>query len=232
VRPLVVGVACLIGAAVCAGCSGHESARTDTAGARNHLSVIPPAVTRHARALGLTAAVPRPVVKVCQLLATRARTQGRLRPVYCVPLVPRSPSYRVDAGGGLIHGYRDLTATIGVSVRSSLSTEGRLQHGHWTFAQGEPKALIGAYIPARVRRQVRHLGGRQVTVYELPEGQSFYSGHVVIEWRQRKLAFQVSMHGYENVSRVELMSRALMGEVARCPSSGGMSPDDPCRLVF
>ena len=97
---------------------------------------------------------------------------------------------------------------------------------------GEPKALIGAYIPARVRRQVRHLGGRQVTVYELPEGQSFYSGHVVIEWRQRKLAFQVSMHGYENVSRVELMSRALMGEVARCPSSGGMSPDDPCRLVF
>lgn len=227
-----MAVSCLVGAAVCAGCFGHESAPTDTAGARNHISALPPAVTGHARALGLTAAVPRAVVKVCQRLASRARAQGRSHLLYCLPLVPRSPSYRVDAAGGLIHGYQDLRATIGVSVRSSLSSEGPSQHGHWTFAQGEPKALIGAYIPARVRGQARRLGGRHVTVYELPEGQSFYSGHVVFEWRQRNLAFQVSMHGHENVSRVELMSRALMSEVAGCPSAGEMTSDERCRLVF
>jgi hypothetical protein len=227
-----VAVSCLVGAAVCAGCFGHESANTDTAGARNHVAGIPPAVSGHVRALGLTAVVPRALVKACQRLASRARAQGRSHPFYCLPLVPRSPSYRVDAAGGLTHGYQDLRATIGVSVRSSLSSEGPSQHGHWTFAQGEPKALIGAYIPARVRGQVRRLAGRQVTMYELPEGQSFYSGHVVIEWRQRDLAFQVSMHGHENVSRVELMSRLLMGEVAACPSAARMTSDERCRLVF
>jgi len=176
--------------------------------------------------------VPSTVVKVCERLAARARAQGGSHPLYCLPLVPRSPSYRLDAAGGLVHGYRDLTRSIGVSVRSFLSSGSASRHAHWTFAQGEPKELIGAYIPARVPRQVRRLGGHQVTVYELPRGQSLYSGHVVIEWRQRSLAFQVSMHGHANISRVELMSRALMREVARCPSAGGLSPDGACRLVF
>jgi hypothetical protein len=71
-----------------------------------------------------------------------------------------------------------------------------------------------------------------VTVYQLPEGEGYYSGHVVIEWHQKRLAFQVTMHGHRNVERAELMSQALMREVARCPSGERRGAKDQCRLVF
>jgi len=178
------------------------------------------------RRLGLTTAVPQAIVAACRGLAARSRAQGSSRPLYCLRLIPKADSYRIDAAGGL-NGYRNVAESTVVSVRSGLS-------GHWTFAEGEPGAVIGSYLPAERARSVTRtrLGGRKVTIYRLPAGSSFYSGHVVIEWRQRKTAFQVSMHGHRNLKRAELMSRALMREIELCSPEAPRSRNGACRLVF
>jgi hypothetical protein len=141
-------------------------------------------------------------------------------------LVPKADSYRTDAAGGL-NSYRNVAESTVVSVRSGLS-------GHWTFAEGEPGAVIGSYLSAEPARSVTRtrLDGRNVTIYRMPAGSSFYSGHVVIEWRQRKTAFQVSMHGHRNLERAELMSRALMREIELCSPEAPRSRNGACRLVF
>jgi hypothetical protein len=148
--------------------------------------------------------------------------------------VPKAASYRVDAAGGLTRGYRNLAQDIGVSVRSAIARGSSSSGDHWTFAEGDPRTVIGAYLPPATGRGLirTRLDGRLATIYRLPEWSSFYSGHVVIEWRQGGLAFQVSMHGHHNLKRTKLMSRALMREVTHCPSEKGQSPNDRCRLVF
>jgi hypothetical protein len=194
---------------------------------------VDPRLARRGGTVALTTAVPQVVVPTCRSLASRSRSQGSSRPVYCPPLVPKATSYRIDAAGGLSHGYRNLVQDIGVSVRSARA--GTPPPGdHWTFAEGDPGTVVGAYLATEVERSAvrTHLGGRPVTVYRVPEGASLYSGHVVIEWRQRDLAFQVSLHGHRNLRRAKLMSLALMQEVTHCPPDTRPSANDRCRLVF
>ena len=234
--PYVVVSCCFVVAVSSAGCSGTHQTGTapdNTQLKRDTIDGPEARIDRRAEALGLTSAVPRVVVAACRKLGSRARTQGGGHPVYCLPLVPRAASYRIDAAGGLTHGYRDLTHSSVVSVRSATPSEST-SHDHWTFAQGEPRPMMGAYLDISHGGSVvqARLAGRRVTIYRMPEGQSFYSGHVVIEWRQGNLVYQVSMHGHRNLERVELMSRFLMQEVARCLSAKSRSPNGGCALVF
>jgi hypothetical protein len=230
VRPHAGIVGSAVVALSCVGClaaSGNHEKKGSA------LQSVDPRLARSARPFALTAAVPPVVVAACRRLASRSRAQGSSRPLYCPPLVPKASSYRIDAAGGLSHGYQNLVQEVGVSVRST--TARRRSFGdHWTFAEGDPRTIVGAYLAPEVGRSVMRtlLGGRPVTVYRMPEGGSFYSGHIVIEWRQRGLAFQVSIHGHRNLKRVRLMSLALMYEVTNCPSEKRPSERDRCRLVF
>ena len=230
----VVSVLVAVG---CAGCFTGKASKSKTSPPK------PPTprsldreVVRSASSLGLSTAVPRSVVADCETLAVRAYRRGSSRPVYCLPLVPKAGWTRIEAAGGL-NGYRNVAEAIVVSVRSARTPPpiGRVvPTAHWTFAEGEPNAVIGQYLPPDSGRRVTHtrLDGRPVTVYAMPKGFGLYSGHVVIEWRQRTVAFQVSMHGYGNLGRVALMARALMRQVARCMHPSGRIDVPVCQLVF
>ena len=227
----------LLVSAGCAGCFTGKAAESKTNPPK------PPAaqsldveVLHSVSSLGLTRAVPRPIVADCMTLAVRAHRRGSSRPVYCLPLVPKAGWIRIEAAGGL-NGYRNVAEAIVMSARSARAPPpiGRpVPTAHWTFAEGEPNAVIGQYLPVDSGRRVAHtrLEGRPVRLYRMPKGFGLYSGHIVIEWRQRKVAFQVSMHGHENLERVVLMARALMRQVARCVRPSVRIDIPVCRLVF
>jgi hypothetical protein len=191
---------------------------------------------RHsASSLGLTTRVPRRVTADCRTLAARAHRRGSSRPVYCLPVVPKAGWIRIEAAGGF-NGYRRVEEGIIVSVRSAraMAIGRRVPTAHWSFAEGKPSVVVGQYLPPERGRKVRraYLDGHAVTVYVMPKGFGLYSGHVVIEWKQRKVAFQVSMHGHRNVERAALMARALMRQVAACARARARPGTRACDLVF
>lgn len=194
----------------------------------------PDELMRQARRLSLTTAVPQKIIATCRQLAARSHAQGGSWPLYCVPLVPHADSNRIDAAGGL-NGYRNVQASVVVSVRSGERDTTHAVGAHWTFAEGDPRAVMGAYLPPVPGRAITRgkLDGRPIRIYLMPpSGMGFYSGHVVIEWQQETMAFQVSLHGHANLRRAKLMAQALMREVALCPLGGSQRHRRSCRLVF
>jgi hypothetical protein len=226
-------------ALVAAGCSGCLTGKSDDsrmAGAKRRPALSLDAQVRHSPStFGLTTRVPRRVIADCRTLAARAHRRGSSRPVYCLPLVPKAGWIRIEAAGGF-NGYRRVEDGIIVSVRSALAmaTGRRVPTAHWSFAEGKPSVVVGQYLPPERGRKVRraYLDGHAVVVYGMPKGFGLYSGHVVIEWTQRKVAFQVSMHGHRNLERAALMARALMRQVAACARSRPRPGTRVCDLVF
>jgi hypothetical protein len=152
-----------------------------------------------------------------------------------LPLVPKAGWLTIEAAGGF-NGYRRVEEGVVVAVRSAraMAIGRRFPTSHWSFAEGKPSVVMGQYLPPERGRKVRriHLDGHAVTVYVMPKGFGLYSGHVVIEWTQREIAFQVSMHGHRNVERAALMARALMRQVADCPRPRTRTGTRACNLVF
>ena len=221
-----------------AGCCTTVGAGGTSPAAVRHLTdqhqPVDPTLAAAAARAGLTTNVPALVTAACRELAARARRQGSSRPLYCPPLAPRARGYRIELAGGL-NGYSNVRDSTVIAVKSPTAASASALGGHWTFAQGEPRVVVGAYVPAEPGRVVRRarLGGRPVTIYRMPETQGFYGGHVVIEWLQQATAFQVSMHGQANFVPTALIARALMREIALCPLERlRASRTAACRLSF
>lgn len=97
--------------------------------------------------------------------------------------------------------------------------------GHWMFAAGSASTLrLNIYPPladtlVRAGRPVRitpvRLAGRSAVEYLMPAYPvgGDYAKHVVVQWEQKGTTYQVSLHGYSNLRRAELMAEAVMFEV-------------------
>jgi hypothetical protein len=187
-------------------------------------------------ATGLTARVPAPVRAACARLAREEARQGLKRIVFCPPLVPSAvPQVIQSVGAADGNSVSAKHLRTGYLVSSFSPAAGsRDGGGHWTFAAGRGGVLrVWVFPPAplapegqrrlrplRPRESQARVGGRAVTIYQMPlHGQGdggLYDGHVVVQWQIGATTFQVSMHGYENRARVEAMAAALIREIDRC----------------
>ncbi len=206
-------------AAVLAGCSGLQDGQSRSA--RAHTEPVPATLIAREPQLGLTTHVPPALLRVCRELQARSRRQRITRPVICPPVVPtgRTSSFWSGALTG-----DDLRAGYSIDVMSAGLPNAN--GGHWVFAAGTAAALRGyVYVPApatpagqpraaptRPIRTVKlRLSGRPATVYYMPRypAGGYYGGHVVVQWKRAGVTFQISLHGYSNLARAELMAQAI-----------------------
>jgi hypothetical protein len=61
------------------------------------------------------------------------------------------------------------------------------------------------------------LAGRSAVEYLMPGYPvgGYYADHVVVQWEQGGTTYQVSLHGYTNLRRAELMAEAVMFQLRR-----------------
>jgi hypothetical protein len=102
--------------------------------------------------------------------------------------------------------------------------------GHWVFAAGSASVLrVNIYPPLAdtqvgetpntpgrpLRTTSVRLARRSAVEYLMPgyPAGGDYAGHVVVQWEQGGTTYQVSLHGYANVHRAELMAEAVMFRV-------------------
>ncbi|MDQ6818406.1 MAG: hypothetical protein M3018_13515 [Actinomycetota bacterium] len=107
--------------------------------------------------------------------------------------------------------------------------------GHWVFAAGTAGALRGDVFPpppATPAGQVpvaptRPIGAVHIRLSDTPAtayymqpfpGGGYYGGHVIVQWTRGDTTFQISLHGYSNLARAELMAEAIR---SLTPTPGG-----------
>jgi hypothetical protein len=136
--------------------------------------------------------------------------------VYCPPLVPRARGTRLEYAGGL-GGSKNLAPGYQISFGSRIVGGASGWGGHWTFAVGRP-SVVARYLPTPASTNDRiRIRDRNVLAYLIPEGtRSFYAGHLVFAWRERGVAFHLTVHGYEWDSRLRRMTSAWMASLDRC----------------
>jgi hypothetical protein len=147
----------------------------------------------------------------------RARSRRLKHPVICPPLVPTGRTTAV--GFGLAPTEQ---ATAGYSIDALSQGLPHASGGHWVFAAGSastlrlnlfPPLADTLFVPGRpVRTTFVRLAGRSAVEYLMPgyPAGGDYAGHVVVQWEQQGTTYQVSLHGYTNLRRAELMAEAVM----------------------
>lgn len=174
----------------------------------------------------LTAAPPEVDAACTQVRRAAVRQHARWR-VVCPPLVPRSGLTSVEATGLLgLNDFRAGYLLDGLSPVGAYWT--KPGDGHWTFAAGSPRA-VGGWRTSRdaagrpqiaFSRRVARIAGWPVTIYRIPHrGMNEFSGHVVIEWRWRGEAYEVSVHRWlsdrQGVTQASAMATAVIRRLRR-----------------
>ncbi len=191
---------------------------------------LPAGFVRVAEAHGLTVRLPAGITGACDRLVQWNRLEHVDRAVVCPPLVPIGPLTQPPMPGGEGEAAEhDVRQGYGVQAFSA-----SLRHangGHWSFAAGTPAALKLNLNPpppevppgqppasqvTPLSRAALRLVGLQATVYRMPsfeQGGGIYGGHVVIAWTFAGVAYQVSVHGYNNANKARLMAEAWIRKI-------------------
>jgi len=169
---------------------------------------------------GELTAKPNPLLlRTCAVLERRARAQGVRRRVHCPPLIPSARPLEIELAGGLSR-YRRFAAGYQVGLWAP-GLEADDLGGHWSFAGGRPEAFtpyLRRSAPSLRPSSTTHavLAGRRVTIYRMPRRASaFYAGHVVVQWRHGRDAYNVTAHGWRNEPAARLMAAALIRKMVR-----------------
>jgi len=222
VVPLQALVACVVGAAILAGCGGDGQKTTEKRAAD-------PLLTRD---------VPTVVRFDCRRAARRL-TSGA---VYCPPLVPRGATRSQNTSS---RGRFATVAHDGEYVLNFVAAElagvdlaqpaGFRHHvGHWLAASYEGAAGLTSGPGVRVLRRI-DVDGVEVTLYQRRWiAYKLDAGHVFASWPLGGRTYEVSLHGFENRHALVAMAEALVAEIRECPPDGptGVGAEPPCDLVF
>ncbi len=170
---------------------------------------------RRAAPLNLTSELPRSVQRACATAAAKSRAV-----VYCPPLVPTGQTLIAGVNG--ITRSRDFRSGFVANFDSRSVRSSRADPGHWTIAEGDPKALRGLLHPrdydpqqAATKRQPLRIGRTSATLWLMPSFRIFhgiYGGHAVVTWQCAGREYHVSMHGHSNTQRAILVATALADE--------------------
>jgi hypothetical protein len=71
-------------------------------------------------------------------------------------------------------------------------------------------------LPSRPEKLV-NFNARTVGVYRIaPNIRSFYAGHILYAWQEKRLRFHLTVHGYQWEPRLQRMASALKNAIDRC----------------
>jgi hypothetical protein len=184
---------------------------------------------------------PAELVSACRKLATKDLPRRTSLPlVYCPPAIPRG-RLRIEYAGPFGRGDTKTYFINAVSPslphpyvrRAREKGKGYPPPGHWLVAAWRPASELRAFLR---REGARRLGVEQIervsaTVLLVPPGAAAQdSGHAVVFWQLHGVGYTASVHGHINEGVAKAMARALVSEMARCPTDAASRPG--CQLVF
>jgi hypothetical protein len=220
-----------VGALLLAGGCGGGDRPDQRASAANHTAGAPPvpgssSMTDRELTLGLTRKHPRRYRTVCRRQAEQAPAGART----CPPLVPEGRlailySGRLGGRDSDLGGFSaDLASpSIGRVDGKQVQTNG----GHWRYdvawTQSAREFAVDRNVirPPRASRRSschrRRVAGQRMRVCRVvphEQGGGVNGGHIAYVWRDRTIAYVISLHGYRNRARARAMMRALVNAVA------------------
>jgi hypothetical protein len=211
----------------CGGDGSSPAARTTPRSA----PVAPRVSAADAAALGLTRRLPADYQAVCAEQAAYAPVGART----CPPLVPDgrlkvivaqpfSKQARYRGGYSADVASRSLSRLRGERI----DTNG----GHWHYDVSWTPAVRQLQVGRGVQRppsaaeasscRRSRLGTAEVEVCEVvpyEKGGGLNGGHIAYVWRYERVAYVVSVHGYENEPRARAMMAALITAVLADPNA-------------